>query len=132
MTISNTIKYASEATNSSIESSLHLRKHYQNNSVEIGFEQKLFELDLWLEALNADTFPYHFVIEEFHRKGKHFVQTELLEKLNTVRSMFAGVHGSSTNIKLLQCFLDATLDKWDGRYEYTTYLAISMLELPNG
>jgi tryptophan 2,3-dioxygenase len=84
----------------------------------------------WLSARDASDFPYDAVVAEFHRVGKHFVATELLEALAGVRAALPRVHGSVTSVRLLDRFLDAALDKWDGRYANPTYLGLDLLPLP--
>ncbi len=84
----------------------------------------------WLSSRNADDFPYDAVVAEFHRVGKHFVATELLEALAAVRAALPEMRGSVTSVRLLDRFLDAALDKWDGRYANPTYLGLSLLPLP--
>src|SRR5918994_3039058 len=83
----------------------------------------------WLSSRNADDFPYDTVVTEYHHVGKHFVATELLEALADVRVALSEVHGSDTSVRLLDRFLDAALDKWDGRYANPTYLGLSLLPL---
>jgi tryptophan 2,3-dioxygenase len=70
------------------------------------------------------------VVAEYHRVGKHVVATELLEALAAARAALPGVRGSVTSLRLLDRFLDAALDKWDGRYANPTYLALDLLPLP--
>ncbi|MBB4962492.1 aminotransferase class V-fold PLP-dependent enzyme [Micromonospora polyrhachis] len=75
---------------------------------------------------------------ELHRTGKHFVDKELLALLDQVRAETtvpaAGgtavpVAKGHTPIGLLRDFLDVTLDKWDGRYDYRSYLALNLLPM---
>ncbi len=84
----------------------------------------------WLSSRNADDFPYDAVVAEFHRVGKHFVATELLEALAAARAALPQVRGSVASLRLLERFLEAALDKWDGRYANPTYLGLSLLPLP--
>src|SRR5215213_37408 len=84
----------------------------------------------WLSSRNADDFPYDVVVAEFHRVGKHLVATDLLVALDGVRAALPDVHGSDTSVRLLDRFLDAALDKWDGRYANPTYLGLNLLPLP--
>jgi len=84
----------------------------------------------WLSSRNAGDFPYDAVVAEFHRVGKHFVATELLEALAGVRALLPELRGSVASVRLLDRFLDGALDKWDGRYANPTYLALSLLPLP--
>jgi tryptophan 2,3-dioxygenase len=84
----------------------------------------------WLSARDAGDFPYDSVVAEFHRVGKHFVAAELLEALAGVRAALPEVRGSVASVRLLDRFLDAALDKWDGRYANPTYLGLDLLPLP--
>jgi tryptophan 2,3-dioxygenase len=83
----------------------------------------------WLSSRHADGFPYDAVVAEFHRVGKHFVATELLEALAAARAALSDVRGTATSVRLLDRFLDAALDKWDGRYANPTYLGLDLLPL---
>ncbi|PZG23904.1 hypothetical protein C1I95_02480 [Micromonospora craterilacus] len=88
------------------------------------------ELTSWLSgAADPDVFPYHSVLGEFQRVGKHFVEKNVLALLDEAR---ARVTGRGEPAPLLRDFLDATLDKWDGRYDYRSYLALRLLRLPCG
>lgn len=78
------------------------------------------ELEEWLATLEKSDFPYDAVVAEYHRVGKHFVSEELLAALSHARE----------GVRVLAKFLDTALDKWDGRYDYRTYLALDMLPLP--
>ncbi|MEV4665545.1 tryptophan 2,3-dioxygenase family protein [Micromonospora echinofusca] len=91
------------------------------------------ELTSWLSgAAEADDFPYSPVLAEFHRVGKHFVEKELLALLDHVRAQVsAPAPGPPTPaVRQLRDFLDVALDKWDGRYDYRSYLALRLLRLP--
>ncbi|MFG3700476.1 hypothetical protein ACGF5C_21540 [Micromonospora sp. NPDC047620] len=95
----------------------------------------MHELTTWLSG-TADprTFPYPAVLREFHRVGKHFVEKELLALLDETRARVAGATAAAgdNRARLLSDFLDVTLDKWDGRYDYRSYLALRLLRLPCG
>ncbi len=88
------------------------------------------ELTTWLSCPDSDAFPYDAVLNEYLRVGKHFVATELLEALARARSAPGGSRGSAPSVRLLDQFLDAALDKRDGRYDYVTYLALGLFPLP--
>ncbi|MER7474910.1 hypothetical protein ABT351_30025, partial [Micromonospora sp. NPDC000018] len=93
------------------------------------------ELTSWLSgAADPRTFPYPVVVREFHRVGKHFVEKELLALLDEARATVAGAAaaGGDDEARLLTDFLDVALDKWDGRYDYRSYLALRLLRLPCG
>src|SRR5829696_9779047 len=60
----------------------------------------------WLSSRNAGDFPYDAVVAEFHRVGKHFVATELLEALAGVRALLPEMRGSVASVRLLDRFLD--------------------------
>lgn len=82
------------------------------------------ELTSWLSGgADPDSFPYAEVVAEFRRTGKHFVDKELLALLDQCRA-------AADPTGLLRTFLDVALDKWDGRYDYHTYLALALLRIP--
>lgn len=86
------------------------------------------ELTTWLSGpADPDSFPYAAVLAEFQRTGKHFVDKEILALLDHARTHVGPASGPPS---LLHRFLDVTLDKWDGRYDYRSYLALSVLGLP--
>ncbi|MEE1725691.1 tryptophan 2,3-dioxygenase [Streptomyces sp. JV186] len=89
------------------------------------------ELASWAREPDPGRFPYDAVVREYHRVGKHFVPAELLQELTRVRDMLPAVHGPWPEIRALASFLDTALDKPDGRYDYPTYLALPVLELPS-
>jgi tryptophan 2,3-dioxygenase len=82
-------------------------------------------LQCWLESPLPETFPLSEVISEFRRVGKHFVSPELLQLLAKARKLLP--QGADA----LRRFLDTTLDKYDGRYDNPTYLALHDLPLPS-
>ncbi|HEV8557603.1 MAG TPA: hypothetical protein VGR06_14535 [Actinophytocola sp.] len=98
------------------------------------------ELMNWLSGgSNPDSFPYSEVLAEFHRTGKHFVANELLALLDQARTASAAppaggaaatTAGEHSSVRFLRNFLDVALDKWDGRYDYQTYLALKLLRMP--
>lgn len=90
------------------------------------------QLIAWMRAgANATTFPYHDVLADYHRRGKHAVPAELLAMLDNIRAGLPALRGPTPALRRLQLFLDTALDKWDGRYDYATYLALSLLPLPD-
>lgn len=89
------------------------------------------QLNSWLESPEPATFPFEEVVGEYHRVGKHFVDDELLEALARVRSAMLPFAPSCPDAHLLRRFLDTALDKRDGRYEYTTYIGLSLLPIPS-
>lgn len=95
----------------------------------------MHELTSWLsDAADPRSFPYSAVLREFHQVGKHFVDKGLLGLLDSARARLAtstGVEGDEP-ARLLDDFLDVALDKWDGRYDYRSYLALRVLGLPGG
>ncbi|MEU9507910.1 tryptophan 2,3-dioxygenase family protein [Micromonospora sp. NPDC048170] len=93
------------------------------------------ELTSWLSgAAEADSFPYTPVLAEYHRVGKHFVEKELLALLDQIRAQVtaSAPEPPTPAVRLLRDFLDVALDKWDGRYDYRSYLALRLLRLPCG
>ncbi|MEH1102759.1 tryptophan 2,3-dioxygenase family protein [Micromonospora sp. CPCC 205561] len=91
------------------------------------------ELTSWLSGTaGPDSFPYSPVLAEFHRVGKHFVEKELLALLDQARSQVtASAPPGDPDARLLVDFLDVALDKWDGRYDYRSYLGLRLLRLPH-
>ncbi|MEU5949367.1 tryptophan 2,3-dioxygenase family protein [Micromonospora sp. NPDC047465] len=94
----------------------------------------MHELTSWLsDTADPRTFPYPAVLREFHRVGKHFVEKELLALLDETRAKVAGATAvGDDEARRLTNFLDVALDKWDGRYDYRSYLALRLLRLPCG
>ncbi len=90
----------------------------------------LAELDAWTYQPDLERFPYEAVVREFQSAGKHFVSPDLLESLAGVRALLPRLNGPWVNVHTLSCFLDTALDKPDGHYDYRSYLALSLLELP--
>ncbi|MFY1622516.1 tryptophan 2,3-dioxygenase family protein [Micromonospora sp. WMMD735] len=85
------------------------------------------ELTSWSSGTaDPEQFPYQAVVTEFHRVGKHFVKKELLVQLDAAR---ARVNARTIPARELSAFLDVALDKWDGRYDYRSYLALPLLPL---
>ncbi|MDQ3587381.1 MAG: tryptophan 2,3-dioxygenase [Actinomycetota bacterium] len=85
------------------------------------------ELTAWRECAHPGAFPYDAVIAAIHGVGKHFVASELLEDLDRVRRDLP--RGCPAHRQLAQ-FLDTALDKFDGRYDNPSYLALEQLGLP--
>lgn len=86
------------------------------------------ELAAW-RAAGADpgAFPYDAVVAAFHAVGKHVVEAGLLADLDAVRRVTP--HGCPAHRELAR-FLDTALDKFDGRYDNPSYLALEQLGLP--
>jgi tryptophan 2,3-dioxygenase len=84
----------------------------------------LLSLQRWARCPEPETFPLDAVVAEFRRVGKHFVDPTLLEALATVRADLPAGDGP------LRRFLDTALDKYDGRFDNPSYLAIHDLPLP--
>jgi tryptophan 2,3-dioxygenase len=73
-------------------------------------------------------FPLDAVVEEFHLVGKHFVDDDLLKCLDAARDVLRGDgYGGDDQ---LAAFLDQALDKYDGRYDYPSYIGLNLLGLP--
>ncbi len=102
----------------------------------MSLESTLQSLDDWARAPSAGTFPYGEVIGELRRRGKHFTDAALLSKLAWMRSdILPTISGSGqppNGADTLKTFLRVALDKNDGAYDYTTYIAVDLLGLPTG
>ena len=86
------------------------------------------ELTAWLFRPYPETFPYAAVVDEFQRVGKHFVAPEALALLDRARRKLPAGYDPETDF--LARFLDFTLDKYDGRYDNPSYIAVDLLPLP--
>ncbi|MET9349443.1 tryptophan 2,3-dioxygenase family protein [Streptomyces termitum] len=95
-------------------------------------------LNDWLAAPAPDRFPYAAVVAAYREGGKHFVPAALLDLLDRARRASAAVpagsggDGGGAAREVLDRFLDTALDKYDGRYDYPTYTALSLLAPPSG
>ncbi|HEX6870556.1 MAG TPA: hypothetical protein VF163_05610 [Micromonosporaceae bacterium] len=76
-------------------------------------------------------FPYAPVVAAFHEVGKHFVDDELLGALELARKAVARAPDPYGSATLLRDFLDTALDKRDGRYDYPSYTALTLLPMPS-
>ncbi|MFI7667519.1 tryptophan 2,3-dioxygenase [Nocardia sp. NPDC049526] len=88
------------------------------------------ELMSWLCVPAAERFPYDAVLRGYHSVGKHFVPADTLDLLDQARAVLPGLGGPWPPVRVLAAFLDCALDKLDNRYDYPTYLALRLLELP--
>ncbi|WDZ83255.1 tryptophan 2,3-dioxygenase family protein [Micromonospora cathayae] len=70
------------------------------------------------------------MVAEYLRVGKHFVTKDVLAALDHARAKLPV--GSGPGLLRLRRFLDIALDKWDGCYDYHTYLALPILAAPTG
>ncbi|WP_218924670.1 tryptophan 2,3-dioxygenase [Streptomyces sp. or20] len=77
----------------------------------------------WLRDPVTEDFPYPAVVSVFQRVGKQRVAATLLAALAEARTR-ASAHSP------LARFLDVALDKHDGRYDYSSYLAIDLFPEP--
>lgn len=88
----------------------------------------MHELATWLAAPDPRTFPYDPVVAELRRAGKHFAPRELLAALDRARAALPGTRDDAERV--LARFLGTALDKWDGRFDNPSYLAVDQLPLP--
>jgi tryptophan 2,3-dioxygenase len=89
------------------------------------------ELSAWFDEPEPEKFPYEAIVREFQLSGKHFVAPELLDALTRARALLPQINSPWPNVHALACFLDTALDKPDGRYDYPSYLALPLLQLPS-
>ncbi|MEV0269853.1 hypothetical protein AB0H43_13830 [Hamadaea sp. NPDC050747] len=66
-----------------------------------------------------------------HRVGKHFLPAGLLNRLDAQRHDLRAQPTLAGDERLRARWLDTVLDKFDGRYDYNTYLALDLLDLPD-
>jgi selenocysteine lyase/cysteine desulfurase/tryptophan 2,3-dioxygenase len=97
-------------------------------------------VEAWMRSADPDDFPYDAVVREYRAVGKHFVPGGLLEALAGARSLLRQNEpgepgergpGAAEPASRLERFLDTALDKHDGRYDYPSYLGLSLLDLPS-
>lgn len=85
------------------------------------------ELSAWLGSCDPEAFPYEAVVAEYHRATKQFVPESVLAALHRVRASLPG--DPDPRMAELAAFLRTALDKWDGSYDYPTYIALGLLPL---
>lgn len=91
------------------------------------------DLNAWLhrsDRSDLTDFPYETVVAEYRCHGKHFVSEEFLDTLAAARETLPDISQSSPDTMLLRRFLQVALDKRDGSYDYTSYIALSLLPAP--
>ena len=88
----------------------------------------LAALDAWQVEPDPARFPYDEVVASYHRVGKHFVAPELLEGLDRAREALPQT--ACPAHRRLARFLSTALDKFDGRYDNPSYLALEQLSMP--
>lgn len=87
------------------------------------------ELAAWEASGTPAAFPYSMLLGHVRSVGKHFLATELLDRLSAVRD---GLPASDARAGFcfLRTFLDVVLDKHDDRYDYPSYTALPLLARP--
>jgi tryptophan 2,3-dioxygenase len=91
------------------------------------------ELAAWSAAPVPARFPYLPVVGAYHRAGKHFVAAGVLKHLDAARfALSQAPDPAAPGASMLARFFDVLLDKFDERYDYQTYLALSLLPMPDG
>ncbi len=90
-------------------------------------ETALTELAAWRRSPDPAAFPFDAVVAAYRDVGKHFVAPELLEELDRVRAL---VPAGCPAHRQLSRFLATALDKFDGRYDNPSYLALEQIGLP--
>ncbi len=84
------------------------------------------EVEQWCAGREPEAFPYDEVVAHFAGVGKHFVSPDLLVALDRART---GLPADARHRRLTN-FLHTALDKFDGRYDNPSYLALELLPLP--
>ncbi|MGW7545627.1 tryptophan 2,3-dioxygenase [Streptomyces sp. NPDC054770] len=90
------------------------------------------ELGTWAVSGDPAVFPCAVVLDHLRSVGKHFLADELLDRLHTIRGSLPDRPGPDRpdrqdGSSFLREFLDVVLDKHDGRYDYPSYTALSLL-----
>jgi tryptophan 2,3-dioxygenase len=79
----------------------------------------------------AALFSAESVAAQCHRVGKHFLPTALLRHLDAQRRHLRARPALGGDERMQSRWLDIALDKFDGRYDYNTYLALTLFGLPD-
>src|SRR5580658_5102865 len=104
------------------------------------------QLARWEQTGTAENFPYEAILSFYRTRGKHFVPASTLATLAAIRERLAmpvnaraeggdpvgaddGSSGADDADSTLRKFLDVALDKWDGTYNYHTYLGLGLLDV---
>lgn len=88
------------------------------------------DLETWLGRRDVAPFPFDDILERYWRVGKHFVDRPTLDTLDRLRRRLAAHRSPCAGTARALAFLDVALDKYDGRYDYRSYLALPLLPLP--
>jgi tryptophan 2,3-dioxygenase len=85
----------------------------------------------------AEIFPYASTVDYYRSVGKHFVALPVLDTLSNLRRAVGDVRGSypyavggtraENSVKILSDFLDSSVDKHVGAYDYKSYIALSLI-----
>jgi tryptophan 2,3-dioxygenase len=95
----------------------------------------MHELTSWLSASDANPqhFPYEPVVAAIQQVGKASVPDDMLVLLDKARGALpTAAVTDEPDQRLLRGFLDVVLDRWDGRFDAPSYLALPLLPLPAG
>lgn len=88
-------------------------------------------LRAWTAPGGPAEFPYTLVLGHLRSVGKHFLDDGLLRLLDGIRRSLPEPDAESRDEPtFLRRFLDVVLDKHDGRYDYASYTALSLLTRP--
>ncbi|WP_019901984.1 tryptophan 2,3-dioxygenase family protein [Salinispora arenicola] len=84
----------------------------------------------WLAQPKPSThrFPFDQVVDAYQHYGKPFVPEAWTALLHRARERLPEASGPRAQ---LAAFLDSALDKVDDRFDYRTYLALSLLPIPD-
>ncbi len=88
--------------------------------------------DSWWVGPEAPAFPYAATLRAMRSTGKHFASESVTGRLSAIREARSRVAGCAADQVMLDAFLDTALDKAEGRYDYSTYCALKVMDLPEG
>ncbi|MDN3576659.1 hypothetical protein QWZ03_07780 [Chitinimonas viridis] len=97
-------------------------------AAEVSSKATMDRLVDWAQAPTRCEFPYLAIVDAYHCVGKHFVSPDLLAALNTARTVLDQLDPPAA--APIRAFLNMALDKYDGTYDYRSYIALDLLPLP--
>jgi tryptophan 2,3-dioxygenase len=87
------------------------------------------QLNWWAKSKRPNTFPYTTVLSAYRNDGKHFASEKIRSKLKYIQRELEDCTDQKYEDILM--FLEVLLDKHDGYYDYQSYLALTLIDIPD-